>query len=134
MVKLIKSKMNTDVFDCFKNDKATDFDTKGLLQLYEASFLATQGEETLEIAKQFATKSLHKRVVDHEIDDINLLSSVKTALEFPFHWRVQMPNAKAFIDAYKKRPNMNPTVLELAMLDLRIVQAQFLGELKETSR
>ena len=126
--------MNADVFDCFKNDKATDFDTKGLLQLYEASFLATNGEETLEIAREFAAKSLHKRAVDHEIDDINLLSLVKAAFEFPSHWRVQMPNAKAFIDDYKKRPDMNPIVLEIAMLDLRIVQAQFLGELKETSR
>ncbi|XP_047981649.1 1,8-cineole synthase, chloroplastic-like isoform X2 [Salvia hispanica] len=126
--------VSQDVFDCFKHDKATDFDTKGLLQLYEASFLATHGEELLEIAREFAAKSLHKRVVDHEIDDIHLLASVKAALEFPSHWMVQMPNAKAFIDAYKKRPDMNPIVLELAILDLGIVQAQFLGELKESSR
>ncbi|XP_042009466.1 1,8-cineole synthase, chloroplastic-like [Salvia splendens] len=126
--------VSQEVFDCFKNDKATDFDTKGLLQLYEASFLATHGEETLEMAKQFATKSLKKRVVNHEIEDIHLLSSVEAALEFPSHWMVQMPNAKAFVDAYKKRPDMNPIVLELAILDLRIVQAQFLGELKESSR
>ena len=126
--------MITDVFDCFKNDKATDFDTKGLLQLYEASFLATRGEETLEIAREFAAKSLHKRVVDHEIDDIHLLSSVEAAFEFPSHWMVQMPNAKSFIDAYRRRPDMNPDVLELAMFDINNVQAQFLEELKETSR
>ncbi|KAG6408854.1 hypothetical protein SASPL_131879 [Salvia splendens] len=47
---------------------------------------------------------------------------------------VQMPNAKSFIDAYKKRQNMNPNVLELAILDINNVQAQFLQELKETSR
>ncbi|XP_042008826.1 1,8-cineole synthase, chloroplastic-like [Salvia splendens] len=126
--------ISQDVFDCFKNDKATDFDTKGLLQLYEASFLATHGEETLEIAKQFAAKSLHKRVVDHEIDDIHLLSSVEDVFEFPSHWMVQMPNAKAFIDAYKRRPDMDSVVLELAKLDINIVQAKFLEELKETSR
>ncbi|XP_047952717.1 cineole synthase 1, chloroplastic-like [Salvia hispanica] len=126
--------ISQDVFDCFKNDKATDFDTKGLLQLYEASFLATHGEETLEIAREFAAKSLHQRVVDHEIDDIHLLSSVEAAFEFPSHWRVQMPYAKGFIDAYKKRQDMNPVVLELAKLDINIVQAQFLEELKETSR
>nr|QCF60508.1 eucalyptol synthase [Salvia dorisiana] len=123
--------VSQDVFDCFKNYKANDFHTKGLLQLYEASFLATHGEE---IAKEFATKSLMKRVVDHEIDDIHLLSSVEAALEFPSQWRVQMPNAKSFIDAYKRRPDMNPVVLELAILDINIVQAQFLEELKETSR
>ncbi|XP_047937779.1 1,8-cineole synthase, chloroplastic-like isoform X2 [Salvia hispanica] len=126
--------VSQEVFDCFKNDKATDFDSKGLLQLYEASFLATHGEETLEIAKQFATKSLKKRVVDHEIDDIHLLSLVKAALEFPSHWMVQMPSAKSFIDSYKRRSDMNPFVLELAILDINIAQAQFLEELKETSR
>ena len=134
--------MNAEVFDRFKNDKGTDFepslceDTKGLLQLYEASFLSVHGEETLQLAREFATKSLQKRVNDHETDDgdINLLSSVEAALEFPSHWMVQMPNAKSSIDAYKKRHDMNPIVLELAILDINIVQAQFLQELKETSR
>ena len=134
--------MNADVFDCFMNDKGTDFepslceDTQGLLQLYEASFLSQHGEETLQLARAFATKSLQKRVVDHETDDgdMSLLSSVEAALEFPSCWMVQMPNAKSFIDAYKKRHDMNPIMLELAILDINNVQAQFLQELKETSR
>ncbi|XP_047977521.1 cineole synthase 1, chloroplastic-like [Salvia hispanica] len=133
--------VSQEVFDCFKNDKGTDFepslceDTKGVLQLYEASFLSQHGEETLQLAREFATKYLEKIVVDHEIaDDINLLSSVEAALEFPSRWMVQMPNAKSFIDAYKKRQDMNPIVLELAILDINNVQAQFLQELKETSR
>nr|ABI20515.1 cinenol synthase [Salvia rosmarinus] len=132
--------VSQEVFDYFKNDNVTDFnpsfahETKGLLQLYEASFLSAQGEETLEIAREFARKFLEKRVVDHEIDDINLLTSVERALEFPTHWRVQMPNARSFIDAYKRRPDMNPVVLELAKLDINIVQAQFQQELKEASR
>ena len=133
--------MNAEMFDCFKNDNGTDFepslceDIKGLLQLYEASFLSQHGEETLQLAREFATKSLEKIVVDREIDDdINLLSSVEAALEFPSRWMVQMPNVKSFIDAYKKRQDMNPIVLELAILDINNVQAQFLQELKETSR
>ncbi|XP_057787996.1 1,8-cineole synthase, chloroplastic-like [Salvia miltiorrhiza] len=124
--------VSQEVFDCFKNDKGTDFepslcdDTKGLLQLYEASFLSAHGEETLDLAREFATKFLQKRIV---VDD-----EVERALEWPTHWRVQMPNATSFIDAYKRRADMNPIVLGLAKLDINIVQAQFQQELKETSR
>nr|AQY54366.1 1,8-cineole synthase [Salvia officinalis]QJX58325.1 1,8-cineole synthase [Salvia fruticosa] len=130
--------VSQEVFDCFKNAKGTDFkpslvdDTRGLLQLYEASFLSAQGEETLRLARDFATKFLQKRVLVDK--DINLLSSIERALELPTHWRVQMPNARSFIDAYKRRPDMNPTVLELAKLDFNMVQAQFQQELKEASR
>ncbi|XP_057787994.1 cineole synthase 1, chloroplastic-like isoform X2 [Salvia miltiorrhiza] len=124
--------VSQEVFDCFKNDKGTDFepslcdDTKGLVQLYEASFLSVHGEETLDLAREFATKFLQKRIV---VDD-----EVERALEWPTHWRVQMPNATSFIDAYKRRADMNPIVLGLAKLDINIVQAQFQQELKETSR
>nr|AFL03421.1 1,8-cineole synthase [Lavandula x intermedia]AFL03422.1 1,8-cineole synthase [Lavandula latifolia] len=120
-----------EVFDCFKNEKGTDFkpslshDRKGLLQLYEASFLSRQGEETLQLAREFATKILQKEVDERDFE---------TKMGFPSHWRVQMPNARLHIDAYRKRTDMNPVVLELAILDTNIVQAQFQEELKETSR
>lgn len=128
------------MFDCFKNEKGTDFkpsleeDIKGLLQLYEASFLQTQGEDTLEVARKFSTRILQREVDDDQIHDDNLLSSIRAALEFPSHWRVQMPNARSSIDAYERRPDMNPIVLQLAKLDMNIVQAQFQQELKEASR
>nr|QJX58288.1 monoterpene synthase 13 [Salvia officinalis] len=124
--------VSQEVFDRFNNDNLGD-DAKGLLQLYEASCLSTPGEESLEIAKEFATKFLRKKL-DREIGDINLLSSIRLSLELPTHWRVQMPNARSFIDAYKRRPDMNPIVLELAKLNLNIVQAQFQQELQEASR
>ncbi|KAG6425110.1 hypothetical protein SASPL_115534 [Salvia splendens] len=70
-------RVSQDVFDCFKNEKG-DFktslcdDRRGMLQLYEASFLLTHGEETLELANEFATKYLQK-IVDEGDDDHNLL-------------------------------------------------------------
>lgn len=133
--------MHAGLFEHFKCEDGTDFkpihveDTKGLLQLYEASFLSTRGEETLELATQFARKSLQEKLLDHhEIDNQYILSSIRDALEIPGHWRVRTPYAISFIDAYKKRPLMNPTVLELAILDINIIQAQFQEELKEASR
>ncbi|KAK6145712.1 hypothetical protein DH2020_022532 [Rehmannia glutinosa] len=59
---------------------------------------------------------------------------VRQALELPLHWRIQRPNARWFMNAYERRPNMNPIVLELAKLDFNIVQATHQQELKHVSR
>ncbi|KAL3617313.1 hypothetical protein CASFOL_038858 [Castilleja foliolosa] len=131
-----------DVFDCFK-DKDGDFeaslgdDTKGLLQLYEASFMLTQDEKTLELAREFATKFLQKKLEEGNIGikDEYLSLLVRNALELPFHWRARRPYVRWFISVYEKRPyNMNPIVLELAKLDFNIVQATHQQELKHVSR
>ncbi|KAL0365216.1 UNVERIFIED_CONTAM: Terpinolene synthase, chloroplastic [Sesamum angustifolium] len=81
-----------EVFDCFKNEKgefnpSLAHDTNGLLQLYEASFLSTPGEKTLDLAREFATNFLQKNP-NQKIDE-NLSSLVCHALEFPIHWRAQ---------------------------------------------
>ncbi|KAI3445260.1 hypothetical protein Pfo_001925 [Paulownia fortunei] len=65
-------------------------------------------------------------------EDLSLL--VRNALELPLHWRIQRPNARWFIDAYGRRPDMNSVVLELAKLDFNIVQAKHQEELKHVSR
>lgn len=66
--------------------------------------------------------------------DGDLLTRIAYSLDIPLHWRVKRPNAPAWIEWYRKRPDMNPVVLELAILDLNIVQAQFQEELKESFR
>ncbi|KAL0422441.1 UNVERIFIED_CONTAM: (R)-limonene synthase [Sesamum latifolium] len=120
--------------DYFRNEKG-DFDpnlgndTKGLLQLYEASFMSTQGEKTLDVAREFATIFLHKNF-DGNIDDENLALLVRPCSGAPIHWRVERPNTRWFIEAYERRPDVNPLVLELAKLDFNIVQATHQQELK----
>nr|QJX58305.1 monoterpene synthase 6 [Salvia officinalis] len=130
-----------EVFDCFKNEKGSDFkanlseDTKGMLQLYEASFLLREGEDTLELARVFSTKCLQKKLNEgsNEIDK-NLSLWIRHSLEIPLHWRTQNLEARWFIDAYSRRPDMNPIICELAKLDFNIVQATHAEELKEISR
>nr|WAB71041.1 (-)-bornyl diphosphate synthase [Mentha longifolia] len=134
-------KVSQDVFNCFKNKKG-DFesslgeDMKGLLELYEASFLLTHGEETLEQARVFSTNLLQKKLDDGEIMDEHLLNLVRHSLRLPLHWSVQRPNARWFIDACAKKrlENTNPILLELAKLDFNIVQAAHQQELKHVSR
>ncbi|KAG8370953.1 hypothetical protein BUALT_Bualt13G0036800 [Buddleja alternifolia] len=129
-----------ELFDDFKNMEDGEFkaslgeDTKGLLQLYESSFLLTQGENTLDQAREFATKFLQKNLDQKLIIDENLLLLVHHALEIPLHWSVPRTNARWFIEAYERRSDMNPIVLELAKLDFNIVQAIHQEELKHVSR
>ncbi|XP_047942439.1 (+)-bornyl diphosphate synthase, chloroplastic-like [Salvia hispanica] len=128
-----------EVFNCFKNENGNDFkaslarDTKGMLQLYEAAFLLNKGEETLELARQFSTKCLQRKLEDDETDN-DLSSWIRRSLEIPLHWRTPNLEARWFLDAYALRPDMNPTIFELAKLHFNIVQATQLEELKDVSR
>ncbi|KAK4438098.1 (-)-alpha-terpineol synthase [Sesamum alatum] len=126
-----------EVFNCFKNEKG-DFnpslgnDTRGLLQLYEASFVSTPGEKTIDLARGFATNFLQKNP-NKKIDE-NLSLLVRHTLELPIHWRVRRPNARWFIEAYERRSDLNSLVLEFAKLDFNIVQAIHQEEFKHLSR
>ncbi|XP_051139292.1 terpineol synthase, chloroplastic-like [Andrographis paniculata] len=128
-----------DVFDCFKNEMG-DFnpslgnDTLGLLQLYEASFLLRPGEWKLEEATRFSKGLLEEKLDDGSLGvDENRVISVRSALELPIHWRIQWPNARWFIDAYGRRLDMNPVLLELAKTNFNILQAKHQQELKHVS-
>ncbi|KAG8368606.1 hypothetical protein BUALT_Bualt15G0062900 [Buddleja alternifolia] len=130
--------VSQEVFDSFKNEKgefktSLGDGTKGLLQLYEASFMLTEGETTLDQAREFSTILLHKNLNAGDIDE-NLSLLVRHALELPLHWRIERPNARWFIDAYERKPDMDDAVLELAKLDFNIVQAKHQQELKHVSR
>nr|ADQ73632.1 monoterpene synthase-like protein [Lavandula angustifolia] len=131
--------VSQEVFDYFKNEKGTDFkssladDTKALMQLYEASFLLREGEDTLELARTFSTKLLQKKV-DEGDDYENVLSWIRHSLELPLHWRVQRIESRWFLDAYEGRPDKNPVVFELAKCEFQIRQATNQEELKDVSR
>ncbi|KAH7855347.1 hypothetical protein Vadar_023937 [Vaccinium darrowii] len=125
------------VFNHFK-DESGDFmaclgeDIRGMLYLYEASFLSVEGESTLEEAREFAAKnlrqSLKRKDIHHYLDTL-----VSHALELPLHWRVPRLEARWFIDVYERRPDVNSTFLQLAKLDYNMVQATHQGDLKHMS-
>ncbi|KAB1206529.1 (-)-alpha-terpineol synthase [Morella rubra] len=108
-------------------------DIKGLLCLYEASFLLIEGESVLEEARDFATKEL-KRYINEGNKDSNLSTIVRHALELPFHWRMRRFEVRWFIDENRRKKDMNPMLLELAELDFNMVQAVHQEELKQMSR
>ncbi|XP_019155652.1 PREDICTED: (-)-alpha-terpineol synthase-like [Ipomoea nil] len=116
--------ISQDVFDGFMDGKRSGFnaslceDTKGLLNLYESSFLSMEGETTLDLARDFSAKHL------------------KHALEMPLRWRMPRLEARRFIDSYDKgkTTSNNAILLELAKLDFNIVQAVHLEDLRSVSR
>nr|GMD33151.1 terpene synthase 10-like [Ipomoea batatas] len=125
--------ISPEVFNGFMDGKSFGFnanlcgDTKGLLNLYEASFLSMEGETILDLARDFSAKNLN---------DPKLLTPVQRALELPLHWRMPRLESRFFIDSCDlgKTTSNHPILLELAKLDFNIVQAAHLEELRFVSR
>jgi (-)-alpha-terpineol synthase len=126
-----------EIFNSFKNEigkfkESLRNDTKGMLCLYEASFLSIEGESILEEARDFATKQLKEYIKPNKAQNLSVM--VSHALELPLHWRMLRLEARWFIDVYRSRKDMNPTLLELAELDFNMVQAAYQEDLKQESR
>lgn len=129
-----------EVFDHFKCEKGNFKaclieDTKGLLYLYQASFLSTKNEKTMDLAREFASQNLMKILEEkRSFLDQELTSLIHHALELPLHWRMPRLEARWFVEqVYEKRPGMNPNLLEFAKLDFNIVQAIHQNDLKYAS-
>nr|QLC36836.1 terpene synthase 36 [Cannabis sativa] len=127
----------------FKANIISD-DIMGVLALYEASFYEKKGESILEEARIFTTKYLEnytimisqekKLMIDNDYDYDYNFEVVNHALELPLHWRTTRIEAKWFIDAYEKKQDMNPILLEFAKLDFNMIQSTHHDDLKHIFR
>ncbi|WCJ37098.1 Myrcene synthase chloroplastic [Euphorbia peplus] len=132
-----------EIFNRFKDEQGNFKawlceDIKGLIYMYEASFLSTGGEIILQQLREFALQNLQKYAKNNpEIrssEDEYISRMVKHALEFPLHWRMQRAEAKWFISVYEISPFRDPVILQLAKLDFNIVQATYQEDLKHATR
>ena len=128
--------LSAEVFNSFKEGGSFKRylcdDTKGMLSLYEASFLSIEGENRLDEAREFSKKHLQE-FVNHNNDQY-LSTIVSHAFELPLHWRMLRVEARWFIDVYRSKEDMNPILLKLAKLDFNMVQATHQEDLKQVSR
>ncbi|KAI3919711.1 hypothetical protein MKX01_000152 [Papaver californicum] len=114
--------VSQDVFSEFQNARG-DFeeslasDVKGMLSLYEAARLLSEGESIQHEAIVTFTK---RHLINNNTDDDNLAKQVSRSLEIPFHWRMQRSEARWFIDVYEYQRNMNPLLLELAKMNFNM--------------
>ncbi|THU59409.1 hypothetical protein C4D60_Mb07t01860 [Musa balbisiana] len=130
--------VSEDLFNRFRDEKGAfkaslQHETKGILSLYEASYVAKEGELVLDQAMDFTTKHL-KCLMEKGSLEPRLREHVAHALELPLHWRMQRSHTRWFIEAYRREATMNPVVLELAKLDFNVVQGMYKGELRDLSR
>ncbi|KAE8728660.1 Alpha-farnesene synthase [Hibiscus syriacus] len=113
----------------FSITKCTEI--KGLLELYEASFLAFEDENVLDEAKTFSREALMNI---YSTLDTNTAEEVAHALELSTHWRVQWFDVKWRIAVYENNENVDKRLLELAKLNFNSVQATLQKDLREISR
>ncbi|GMI77554.1 terpene synthase 02 [Hibiscus trionum] len=102
-----------------------------MLSLYEASYYSFEGKSVMEGAWQFTFENLV--CVKGDMDPI-LAVQVRHAMELPLPWRMPRLEARWYTDVYERRADSNPIVLQLAKLDLNVVQALHQEELKDMSR
>ena len=107
-------------------------DIKGILCLYEASYLSVEGENILEEARDVTRNSLEE-YLKRTVDQNDLTMIINHAMEVPLHWRLPRLEARWFIDVYERSQGMNPILLELAKLDYNMVQATYQEDLKHAS-
>ena len=91
-----------EIFNVFNDDsgkfkESIGNDVKGLLSLYESSFLLMHGENILDEAREFTSKHLQEFAKQNE-DESYLSKLVGHALKVPLHWRVPRLEARWFID------------------------------------
>ncbi|XP_047250906.1 (-)-camphene/tricyclene synthase, chloroplastic-like [Capsicum annuum] len=141
--------VSQDILNDFKDEQGNFKqslceDTKGLLQLYEASFLSTNTEtpNLLDSANTFAMSHLKNYLHmnrstnsngDHQ-DNPTVERIVRHALELPLHRMMLRVESRWYLNIYDKIPNANPLLLELAKLDFNIVQSTHQEDLRNLSR
>ncbi|KAK3198829.1 hypothetical protein Dsin_022244, partial [Dipteronia sinensis] len=109
-------------------------DIKGLIELFEASHLALEGENILEEAKGFSNGILREA---YSTLDSELAAKVAHILELPSHLRLQWFQVKWYLKMYERNKDIDSTTIllcELAKLNFNMVQATHQNELKEVSR
>ncbi|XP_065875355.1 terpene synthase 10-like [Euphorbia lathyris] len=108
-------------------------DYKGMLSLYEASFLSEEGEDMLEAAREFAYNNLRKLIQQNQVIEPYYSKLINHALELPLHWRMLRLESRWFIDMYEVKQGMDSRILELAKLDFNNVQATYQTDLQYAS-
>ncbi|XP_051115877.1 viridiflorene synthase-like [Andrographis paniculata] len=103
-------------------------DIKGLLSLYEATYLSYPGEDILKNGNVFATRNLKQAL---PLLESPLKEKVARALFQPVQWGVPRVEAHYYISFYAKEVSKNDMLLRLAKLDFNLVQNIYREEICE---
>nr|QEQ13278.1 terpene synthase [Lilium hybrid cultivar] len=127
--------VSTDVFHKYRNSQgfkdSLTHDVKGMLSLYEASFLSFPGEQVMEDAKESSVRHLENLTQNVRLD---IEEQVRHSLEVPLHRRMRRLEAREYIDVYQSKEGKSCVLLEFAKVDFNYVQIRHQVELKELSK
>nr|QWB49548.1 terpene synthase 17 [Aquilaria sinensis] len=132
--------VSQDVFFAFLDENGEFLeskrgDIKGLIELLEASYLATEGEEILDKAKAYAMRSLKTHPYsscndDHPSPDNDVVGHI---LELSSHWRVPWFDVKWQIETYEKYKLIDTNSVHFAKFHFNVVQASLQNDLRQLS-
>ncbi|KAG8362950.1 hypothetical protein BUALT_BualtUnG0020400 [Buddleja alternifolia] len=132
--------VSSDVFGKFMVNENGKFketlnqDKEGLLSLYEASYLGTNGEEILSEAMRYSETQLKLSIDEEDMLPRDLSRRVRRALELPRHLRMERLETRLYIDEYSKQNNHSSLLLQHAKLDYNQLQLLHQKEITEISR
>ncbi|CAN4110870.1 unnamed protein product [Withania somnifera] len=106
-------------------------DRRGLLNLYEASYVRTHREDILEEALAFSTAHLESAAPHLKSP---LSKQVTHALEQSLHKSIPRVETRYFISIYEEEEFKNDVLLRFAKLDYNLLQMLHKHELSEVSR
>ncbi|KAF2290965.1 hypothetical protein GH714_017536 [Hevea brasiliensis] len=126
-------------FDVFNKFKASDggfkktlaSDVKGLLSLYEATFLSMHGENILDEAQGFTRQ--HLEILAAKSSPC-LAKHIRNAFLQPFHHTIDRINAREYISFSEGEESRDETLLKFAKLDYNRLQLLYRQELASLSR
>ncbi|KAE9458173.1 hypothetical protein C3L33_09925, partial [Rhododendron williamsianum] len=126
-----------DVFNKFKDNEgkfkeSLIGDVRGLLSLYEATYLSVHQEDILDEALEFTTTHLNSALPNLSNDAI--AAQVVHALNQPIHKGLPRLESRRYISLYEQDDNHNKTLLALAKLDFNLVQKLHQRELSKFTR
>ncbi|KAK1628965.1 hypothetical protein QYE76_003280 [Lolium multiflorum] len=133
---LVDTLQHLNVFNKFKDEDGAfnvgiSNDPRGLLSLYNASYLLTHGETELEESILFAREHLESMESDLKPP---LAEQVRRSLHLPLPKTLKRVEAMHYMSEYKYETMHNSSILELAKLDFNLLQRLHLKELKALSR
>ncbi|KAI8531181.1 hypothetical protein RHMOL_Rhmol11G0117200 [Rhododendron molle] len=130
-------RVSCDVFNKFKDNEgkfkeSLIGDVRGLLSLYQATFLSVRQEDILDEAMKFTTTHLNSALPN--LSNNPIAAQVVHALYQPIHKGLTRLESRLFISIYQKDDSHNKVLLDFVKLDFNLLQKLHQKELRELTR
>ncbi|XP_058211338.1 (-)-germacrene D synthase-like isoform X2 [Rhododendron vialii] len=130
-------RVSCDVFNKLKDNEgkfkeSLIGDVRGLLSLYEATFLSVRQEDILDEAMEFTAARLNSALPN--LSNNPIAAQVVHALDQPIHKGLTRLESRRYISFYDQDDSHNKVLLDFAKLDFNLLQKLHQRELSEITR